>query len=303
MKIVRATFLGVRGVPDVTLDLTDPRTGMPHGVVAITGRSGSGKTRMLEALLAAKEAIGAYGPMMPGAAWIGSGNAAKIIVTFMLDDSERDYAGIQSATQEGEVIFLPERVRSEAEEGLRAVLERYSHDPKQGKVEYFPAVRRLPTFPPFAGLGTAEQRIGRAGKDPRKYSFIMNFLRGIEHVPKRAEAFATRLAALSPTCRYVRDTSEDVVPLCLVSRDGPPVMPGELSDGEADAVIFAATAVAIGLDHSLVFVDRPELHLDDLPSLVDGLASLGKDNQLFLATRADLASVSGVGHVVSLKGP
>jgi hypothetical protein len=304
MKILRATFLGVRGVPDITIDLTDPRTGMPHGVVAIVGRSGSGKTRMIEALIAAKEAIGAYGPITPGATWIGAGSAAKILVTFLLDDAERDYAGTQSATQEGEVIFLPDRARSEAEEGLRAVLERYSHEPAQGKLEYFPATRRIPVFPPFGGLGTAEQRIGRAAKDPRKYGFVINFLRGLEHgAPARAHAFAAHLAALSRTCRYVPGSAGEGLPRCLQSRDGAPVNPGELSDGEVDAVIFAATAVAIGLDHSLIFVDRPELHIDDLPSLVAGLSALGKDNQIFLASRADLASVSGVGHVVTLKGP
>jgi hypothetical protein len=158
-------------------------------------------------------------------------------------------------------------------------------------------------FPPFGGLGTAEQRIGRAAKDARKYGFVINFLRSLEHAPGKAEAFATHLAALSPTCRYVRGPAGEGIPRCLQSRDGGPVTPGELSDGEADAVIFAATSVAIGLDRSIVFVDRPELHLVDLPSLVSGLSALGRDNQLFLASRADLASVSGVGHVVTLKGP
>jgi hypothetical protein len=223
-------------------------------------------------------------------------------VTFLLDDAERDYAGTTSATVEGEVIFLPERARSEVDEGLRAVLERYSHDPAQGKLEYFPAARRIPSFPPFPGLGTAEQRIGRAAKDPRKYGFVIPFLRALEHVPGRAEAFAARLAALSPTCRYAPNTSTDAMPRCLSSRGTPPVAPAELSDGETDAVIFAATAVAIGLNHSIVFVDRPELHLDDLDALVAGLSSLGRDNQIILASRADLGSVSGVGHVVSLKG-
>jgi hypothetical protein len=302
MKIQRATFLGVRGVPDLTIDLTDPRTGTPAGVVAITGRSASGKTRMLEALIAAKEAIGPYGPMTPGAAWIGAGAAAKILVTFQLDDLERDYAGTSSPSLEAEVIFLPERARTEADEGLRAVLERYSHDPAQGKLEYFPSTRKIATFPPFSGLGTGEQRIGRAAKDPRKYSFVLPFLRTLEHNARHAEAFAAHLAALSPSCRYVAGPQADVIPRCLSSRGGPPVSLGELSDGEADAVIFAATAVAIGLDHSIVLVDRPDLHLDDADHLISGLSVLGRDNQLFFTSRADLASRTDA-HVIALKGP
>jgi len=302
MKIQRATFLGVRGVPDVTLDLIDYRTGAPPSVVVISGPHASGKTRLLEALIAAKEAIGSYGPMTSGASWISSGSAAKVIVTFLLDAAEQEYAGTSSPSLEGEVIFLPDRAKSEADEGLRAVLERYSHDSAQGKLEYFPATRRLPANAPFGGLSVAEQRIGRAGKDPRKYSFIVPFLRGLEYERAQAERFATRLAALSPSLRYVPNASTDAIPRCLSSRGGAPVTAAEISDSEADAVIFAATATLIGLDHSIVLVDRPALYLDDLGSLVDGLSALGQDNQLFLAVRPAFVAAVGGAHVVTLKG-
>jgi len=302
MKILRATFLGIRGVGDATLDLTDPRTGAPHGTVVVTGPSGSGKTRVLEALIAAKEAIGSYGMPTTGERWIGPGNAAKIRITFHLDAAEQVYAGTSSATLEAEVIFLAARARCEADEGLRAVLERYSHDRAQGKLEYFAASRRIPTTAPFAGLGTAEQRIGRAGKEPRKYSFVVPFLRSLEHDRARADGFAARLAALSTTCVYQAGPPAEGVPRCFSSRGGPPATVHELSDGEADAVIFAATAVAVGLDHSLVFIDRPDLHLDDVGHLLGGLAALGQDNQLFLAAGPRLAGAVDGAHVVSLKG-
>src|SRR5262249_14704369 len=154
--------------------------GAPNTLVVVSGPSGSGKTRMIEALIAAKEAIGPYGPMTPGAPWISSAGAAKIVVTFHLDGAEREYANASSHAVEAEVIFLPDRARSEPPEGLKALLERYSHDPSHGKLEYFPAARSIPTFPPFAGFGTAEQRIGRAAKDPRKYGFVIPFLRALE---------------------------------------------------------------------------------------------------------------------------
>ena len=303
MKIQRATFLGVRGVTDVTLELTDPRTTAPHGLVVFTGPSGSGKTRILEALIAAKEAVGALGPMTPGASWIGAAGAAKILLTFQLDEGERAYAGISSPSSEAEVIFTEERVRAEADDGLRAVLERYSHDPAQGKLEYFPANRRIPAHPPYGGLGAAEQRIARAGKDPRKYGFVVSFLRTLEHNRAAAEAFAARLAAFSPTCRYVSRPLEDAEPRCLQSRGGPPVTPAELSDGEADAVLFAATAVVIGLDHSIVFVDRPDLHLDDSARLLGGLSALGPDNQLFVASGPELGAAAAGARIVPLREP
>ncbi|MFT3772847.1 MAG: hypothetical protein QM820_46265 [Minicystis sp.] len=301
MKIQRATFFGVRGVPDLTLDLTDARTGVPRAVVVVTGPSGSGKTRMMEALIAAKEAIRPYGAMATGAAWIGAGSAAKIRVTFHLDEAERDFAGAASPTLEGEVIFHPDRTAAEADDGLRAVLGRYSHTPAHGKVDYFPVERRIPTFPPFPGFGSAEQRVVRLGKDQRKYGFILPFLRALDSDGPRRERFAASLAALSPSCRYVPDPSGEVIARCFSSHGGEPVTAAQLSHGEADAVIFAATATAIGLDHSLVFVDRPELHADDVGRLVAGLASLGQDNQLFLAGRPELIAAAHGAHVVNLK--
>lgn len=301
MKIQRATFLGVSGVPDLALDLTDARTGAPHTLVVISGPSGSGKTRMIEALMAAKEAIRPYGPMAPGAQWIRSGNAAKVLVTFHLDEAEREFAGVSAATLDGEVIFHPDRATADADDGLRAVLGRYAHNPSHGKVDYFPVERRIPMFPPFAGLGSGEQRVGRLGKDPRKYGFILPFLRMLDHDAARRERFATSLASLAPGLSYVADSSGDAIARCFSSRGGAPLTAGQLSHGEADAVVFAATAAMLGLDHSLVFVDRPDLHRDDTDVFVDALASLGQDNQLWLTGGARLAATARGAYVVTLK--
>jgi hypothetical protein len=199
------------------------------------------------------------------------------------------------------VIFTEERVRVESDEGLAALLERYAHDPTQGKLEYFPATRRIPAHPPYGGLGVAEQRIARPGKEPRKYGFVVSFLRTLEYSRAAAEAFAARLKAFSPTCRYVARPLEDAEPRCLQSRGGPPVTPAELSDGEADAVLFAATAVVLGLNHSMVFVDRPDLHLDDPVRLLGGLAALGQDNQLFVASGPALAAAAAGARIVPLR--
>jgi len=301
MKIQQATFIGVLGVPDLTLDLTDARTGVPHAMVVVSGPGASGKTRMIEALIAAKEAIRPYGPMATGASWIGASSAAKIRITFHLDEAERDFSGTTSPTVNGEVIFLPDRADAEADDGLRAVLGRYSHNPSYGKVDYFPAERRIPTFPPFPGLGPAEQRALRLAKDQRKYGSVLPFLRTLDQDVARRERFAASLAALSPTCRYVPDASGETIPRCFSSRGSAPVTAAQLSHGEADAVIFAATAATIALDHSLVFVDRPDLHIRDLSHLVSGLASLGQDNQLFLTGGPELAAAASGAHVVTLK--
>lgn len=301
MKIQRATFIGVSGVPDLTLDLTDGRTGVPHGLVVISGPSASGKTRMIEALIAAKEAIRPYGVMATGAQWIRAGHAAKTLVTFYLDEAEREFAGVASATIDAEVIFQPDKVIAETDDGLKAVLGRYAHNASCGKVDYFPAERRLPMFPPFAGTGSGEQRLARLVKDQRKYGFVLPFLRDLANDSARRERFATSLAALSPTCRYVPDVSGEAIARCFSSRGGDPVHAGQLSHAESDAVIFAATAATICLDHSLVFVDRPDLHLEELEPFIDGLAALGQNNQLVLTGGARLAAAARGAHIVTLK--
>lgn len=302
MKIQRATFIGVQGVPDLTLDLTDTRTGEPRALVVVTGPSGSGKTRLIEAMIAAKEAIRPYGAMATGAAWIGTGSAAKVRLAFYLDEAERDFAGTTSQVLEGEAIFLPDRVNAEADDGLRALLGRYAHNPAYGKLDYYPADRRIPLFPPFAGSGSAEQRVVRLGKDSRKYGFILPYLRTLGQDATLRDRFAASLEALSPSCRYVADASGEVIPRCFSSHGRTPVTVAQLSHGESDAVIFAATATAIGLDHSVVFVDRPELHTGDLSQTIAGLTALGKDNQLFLAGYGELAAAAQGAHVVNLKG-
>ncbi len=301
MKIQRAEVLGVAGVPDLIVDLPVSSSGDPHARVVVTGPSGSGKTRLLEALIAAKEGIRPYGPLAPGAPWIRSGQAAKIRLTFWLDEDERDFAAASSQVLRAEVIFQPSRVDAEADEGLRAVLGRYSQNAAHGKVDYFPAERRIPTFPPFAGLGAGEQRVARLTKDARKYSFVVPFLQTLAHDAPRRQRFEGALASLSPSCRYVAEPSNDAIPKCFSSRGGEPVTVGQLSHGEADAVIFAATAALIGLDHSLVFLDRPELHADEPEATLDALGVLGEANQLWMACSPRTAAAAHGVHVVHLK--
>lgn len=307
MKLQRVAFLGVRGVKDATYDLARAGTGGPHDVVVISGPTASGKTRLLEALMAAKEAIGPYGLMVVGAPWIAPGAPVSTIeLTFSLDEAERAFAKASSKVVDAEVTFLPGRARAVAPGGLIALLGRYTHDPSKGKFEYFPANRRLPSFGPFDGCSSAEQMLYRAGKEGRKYSFVVNGLRALSNDPEQAARFAAKLSKLSATVRYVAPAAAGEGPLhCLSSRGGAPRGPGELSDAEADAVLFAATAVAIGLDGSVLLIDRPDLYVDPqgLPSFVAGLLALGAGNQVFLASsNPSVAAAAERAFVIALEG-
>lgn len=307
MKIQSVSFLGVRGVRDAALDFAG-REGGPHAFVALTGPGACGKTRALEAILAAKEAIAPYGLKPRGAAFLAPGvGEAKVKIGFHLDLDEQKLAGVGTSALEATVTFTPDRVRAEAEAGLVTVLERYSHDPAEGKVEYFPATRALPVLPPFGGVRVTEQRILRAVSDPRKYGFVVRFLHDLHGDPDQERAFAELLEALSPTRSYVSGDPGDGLPRCFAGKGverAETVGPDALSEGEVDAVIFAATAVAIGLSRSLVLIDRPDLYVDEAHarSLAAGLRRLGHDNQIVCAASPAFASAADA-HTITLLPP
>jgi predicted ATPase len=84
------------------------------------------------------------------------------------------------------------------------------------------------------------------------------------------------------------------------------VGPDDLSEGEAQAVLFALAFRAFGLRGSLVLVDEPELHIHAsrrVPFL-HGLIGLGPDNQLIVATgAAELLNAADPGQVIDLSAP
>lgn len=302
MKLASVACLGVRGVADVAFDLVDPATGRAADVAVVRGPSASGKTRLLEAIVAAKEAIAPYGDDPWPDPLLRDGVAAKVRLVVELDDEERSYAGLLDRHVEAEVVFRPSRAEASAPAGLRAVLARYAHGAGAGKVEYVPASRSVPARSGGGALDPASQKALRATRRPDKYAFVPRLLEALEAGDGDAEALSRKLAALSPTCRF-----EPGGERCLRSRGGPLATVHEVSDGERDAVLFAATAVAIDLRSSIVLVDRPDLHVapGDAARFVRGLRHLGEDDQLVLAVAspAMLAALAGAPTITLPEAP
>ena len=307
MKLRRLAFYGVRGVADVDVDLVNPTTGAAHDRVVVTGPSASGKTRLLEAIFAAKEVVAPYGPLGPSAAWVeDEAWLSKVVLGLELDDEERAFANEDERVVEVEATFQRERAKRDASAGMVELFARYDHRGLAGKFEYFPATRRLPKAPPFHGTSEIEQRALRATKDARKYGFVPRFLKDLASDSVREARFSARLDALSPTCRYVRPSSEQATPRCFTSRGRGPASWTDLSDAESDAVIFAAVASAIGLDRSVVLVDRPELYVNpgSLRAYLEAMAGLGEGMQLVVATSsAAVVEATGQAAVVRLETP
>jgi hypothetical protein len=290
MKLARVTFLGIRGLRDATYDLTNAGTGRPHDLVLVTGGSGSGKTRFLEAIVLAKEIAAPYGVLPSPEGWLeGDGEAAKIVLTWWLDEEERAASGSAEALVTTESLLFEDSIRADIDDGVQAVLERYEQDATRGKLEYFPWDRRLVGYGNSVGLDEMEQRLLRASNDPRKYSFLPRFFVALRRETAMAEYFGTLLSYLSHTVRYAPPGPDHEAWECLSSRGGPPVAAYQLSSFEADAVVFAATATLTRLSHSLVLVDRPDLHAEPArvqPFVAALGSSLGVDNQVIVTSQS-----------------
>ncbi len=286
MKLLRATFLSIRGLPDITCEFGDAISGAAFDVVVITGPPSSGKTRMMEAILAAKEVLAPYGPLLTGEAWIREGeSAAKIELTFALDADELRASGLEQPIVKAEALFNPRACRREADEGFLSVLERYEHDPRYGKIEYFPANRTLPPPGHPHGLYAIEQRLWRITRDVRKYNFVPRLLMELSTNPTNAARFSAALESLCPTLRYVGSTGGEFL-RCFSSHKRSARMPHELSTTESDAVVIAATATLLHFEKSIVFIDRPESSASEanIVAWAQAVRALATDVQIILAT-------------------
>lgn len=269
MKISELSVTGVAGVPTQRWSLLSA-TGRPHDLVVITGPAGSGKTRLCDLIITALESIGPYvGVVRPEEWFIDPNRGACVDLHLWLTEDELAEVGPVANPSPATVHFTSDDVVVQAEHGVRRLVERYDHDPKHGKREYFPELRQPAASPSKVGLSPEAQIPLRVSKDPLKYSFVPQFLESLEGDPERRSDFAAALKRLSPNVQF-----------------SPHLRVTELPRTELDGVLIAATATLVGLRHSIVILDRPELHMpsERLIPFVEGLLSLDWDNQWILAT-------------------
>jgi energy-coupling factor transporter ATP-binding protein EcfA2 len=298
MKIKRISTNGFRGLPDRTFDFTAPRTGLPAELVVVTGPSGSGKSSLLDAILAAKEDVGSYGLQVSPASFVRTGDsAAKVQVEWILTADECARNGATGPELASESIFAPNLFSSmDHEPALVGLLSEYDPDPAMSKVEYFHSTRRIPrtNVPGIATIGSPEgERLVRLTRDDSKYAQVIQYVAeaglGLHDVGQKSGA--ERLAkAFSSLCRTrqlagIEKAGRALIPRFADAR-GNVVGPDELSDSERQALLFAVTFLRAGVENSLVLIDTPELHLPEaeVGSFVRALMSLGTGNQLIIAT-------------------
>jgi hypothetical protein len=271
MKVLALQAIGIEGVPDGSYAFADA-SGGPAEVVVVAGRPASGKTRLLELLLLVRELIAPTNDEADEEAWVRlGGSSARVIVTFWLEEHERKKLGYATPTVVVELVLGadPELVAPvEPDPGLVFLLESYDHTPDTIKLEYFAESRRLDVGGGSIALEAQSQKPYRTSKDPRKFSFIPDYLRSLQSEREAAERFERLLRVFSPALTL------DRLRAGLES----------LSSSERDALLLSATSSLVSLSHSVVLVDRPDLYIRDEARMLRGLLSLGRSNQLFVTS-------------------
>jgi len=265
-----------------------------HDRVLVTGGPGTGKTRLLEAIIAAREVLATGQRSMSQDSFIRPEHeTSKVILSWQLTSEEQATIGAASSVVSTEVIFCREE-EDPAEARMGFLLERYGHDDATPKFEYFSERRRLDVGGGEASLDEEEQIALRTDPSPRKCSWLPAFLDRLQDEPEQAKRFAASLERFSPSCAY------DPRRHALTSHGRPVRSLYQLSASEADALMFSATATLVGLSGSIVLVDRPELHGIDPARAMAGLSGLGADNQLILTTSSRAFAAGFDGAVIQL---
>jgi energy-coupling factor transporter ATP-binding protein EcfA2 len=310
MKISEIAVKNVRALPDLARRLADASK-RPFDVVLITGSTGSGKTRLLQAIAAWKETVGPYG-IAPGfAGWERrAGEGGWIEGVWELTEDEVRRGQLAGATVTARVEIGAKAAAPSVPAGLRKVLSAFFREETHGKVEYFPASRRLAAAPlpvPLEALTEKLEAATRLGADEAKYGIERAWLsarlaadlaaagstlsnRGVllsGQAPDSLAGVRAAIARLAPHLRLLGLSPDGPRPTARFLRaGGAEVDLDGLSSGEEQAVLFALAFHRLALSRSVVLVDTPELHVhpSDHARFFRELTALGKDNQIIAAT-------------------
>ncbi len=309
---------GFRGLPDRELSLVDERTGRAAGVVAITGSAASGKTSLLEAIVAAKESVGPYaGPPAASEVVRYDAESAKVRVEWEPSGVERERYGLADVWSES--IFGETARGPDPDPTLAMVLAEYSADESSSKMEYFHAERGLSAGSPIdlsKSAGDSLDRMSRLATDNTKYTGLVRFIveaglgfdvdgDGKSRSPGRVKQAFELLCGTKKLGGLYRAEGQ-TLPGFLDPSERIPFGITQLSSSELDLLLFATTFVRAGLVSNragaIVLIDSPEKHVGeaDAGALVRALSSLGSANQLVVATRAK-SVVDAANQVVSLE--
>lgn len=285
MKIAALSWRGVAGLADAGVELV--AGGVPNDLVVVTGPSGSGKSRLLWSIVAAKERLAPYGPGVTDENITGGSGTAKIAVDWWFSERERGDVGLDGAHHHTEALFPKPKMPAVQAAAVNELLARYSHDRTKGKLDYVPPDRMMPQSASASGDTEFDQKRRRLSRGSEKYAACRRL--AIDIVRKggsKADELTRLFGALCPHVRLGGVTASN--DLELVRPSGRSVIVSRASSSEWEAFALAVTIVVVGLHESVILYDTPELHLDGAEA-ARWLAVLRQalpTTQLIVATKA-----------------
>jgi hypothetical protein len=328
MKLAEIEFANVRSLPDGRYSLRGTQSGKPLDVVLVTGPARSGKTSFLEAIAAAKEAAGPYGQVVDlGPMRGGREGRGEISATWELSGAEFRQLEQSGPELKTAAALSATDARPMPDAALARVFGRFTRERGRGKFEYFPANRRVP-LEPLSSIPTpiSEEDEGnvRLRKPSNKYEVVARVLQllALETSLKLGEDLAQAglvlggrnsdpltpyreaIATMNPDLRFLGvDSQRARQRLVFQRRTGDKLELAQLSDSELQGVLFAVTFERLGLHHSIVLIDTPELHIHPAEHVefMRRLVLLGQDNQIVAATSSrELLAMAGPGQIIDV---
>jgi hypothetical protein len=293
------------GLPDGKYSFSRAE-GVPLPLVLIGGGPSSGKTSLLEAIIALKESVGTMHVLREPSRFLRSGaKAGRLSGTWLLTAEEQARAGLDEPTYTAELSLVGGPVRA-PEPALEEVFKGRSSESGVGRFEYFPCNRQLERRPGQALEALSPLRLTRRSD---KYAGIEQALLrlavadglaalariesdGILLKGDQRDSLAGYRAAIAALCPRLRLTGVELADseafVWFERDDGATVELYGLSHGEQQGVLFALTYMVYSLRRSLVLIDEPELHIHPGARLrfLNALAGLGEGNQIIAATSA-----------------
>ncbi|WP_437606066.1 AAA family ATPase [Sorangium sp. So ce834] len=307
MKLLDLEVENFLGLPDGRYAFTHPTTGAPLPLVLVGGGPSSGKTSLLEAIIALKESVGSYHVLPEPSRLLRSGKrSGQVRGRWLLSPEEMAKAGLSEPTFTAALELGGGEVRA-PEPALEALFSAYTRDPAAWKAEYFPCDRRLVPRVGLAPPGEADGGRLRLTRRPDKYAgleqvlmqlAVEDGLQAMAHVKEsgillrgdQRDSLAPYKAAVAALCPWLRLSGVEprggAAALWFERDNGARVELYSLSHGEQQAVLFALVHVFLGLRRALVLIDAPEAHIhpSEQSRLLHALAGLGEDHQIIAAT-------------------
>lgn len=297
MRIRHIVFHGIRGLDGLKKDL--PRSSSAD-LTVVYGRYRSGKTTLLDALAAAKEAVGEYGS--PESRWsglVGPVGVAKVQLDWELSAAEQTRMAFGHSLVSTESI-LGKPTPSDAPAALVGILS-HAGDSERGSVHYLHDTRDL-DGPLSFGADDASLR-NRLTTRNSKFADLYDLLDQPSRGPARNLASA-RLTELCPGLEIagLRRVGTGFTIMLLDRRTNEERPFETLSRSERQAFLVALYASRAPIVDSVVLLDSPEIGFGDgAVELIRALLRWTTQTQLIVATSLHVVrSMPEVSNVVEL---